>query len=119
MKRFKTLIILSVFIFFFFSLFTCYDCVAKGITSGLYLCADVVIPSLFPTLCLTSFLSYSGVINVFAKRLERITKRLFNMSGYFFSFFILQYCFIFFYSHFLIINILCINYCFLFKKENL
>lgn len=90
MKRFKTLIILSVFIFFFFSLFTCYDCVAKGITSGLYLCADVVIPSLFPTLCLTSFLSYSGVINVFAKRLERITKRLFNMSGYFLPVFILS-----------------------------
>ena len=90
MKRFKTLLILTVFVLLFISLFTCYDCVAKGVTSGLYLCADVVIPSLFPVLCITSCFSYSGVINVFAKKLEKVSKKLFNTSGYFLPVFLLS-----------------------------
>ncbi len=90
MKKFKVILILIVFVLSFISLFTCYDCVAKGVTSGLYLCSDVVIPSLFPVLCITSCFANSGVINIFACRLEKISKKLFNVSGYFIPVFLLS-----------------------------
>ena len=90
MKKIKILLILTFFCLAFISLFTCYDCVAKGVTSGLYLCVNVVIPALFPFLCLTSCFAFSGVINVFANRLERISKKFFNASGYFIPVFLIS-----------------------------
>lgn len=90
MKKFKVILILAVFIFSFVSIFVCYDCVAKGVSSGLYLCADVIIPSFFPVLCITSFLSHSGVINVIGRYFDRASKTLFNMSGYFIPVFLLS-----------------------------
>lgn len=90
MKKFKLILIIIVFIFSFISLFTCYDCIAKGVTSGLYLCVDVVIPALFPVLCVTSCFANSGVIGVIAKYSEKISKILFKSNGYFLPIFLLS-----------------------------
>lgn len=90
MKKFKIILVLSVFILSLISLFVCYDCVAKGVTSGLILCSDVVIPSLFPILCITSSFANSGVITFFSKYFEKISKKLFNLSGYFVPVFLLS-----------------------------
>lgn len=90
MRKFKITMVIVIFLSAFVSVFVCYNCVAKGVTKGLYLCADVIIPTLFPTLCITSFLTESGIITAFAGRLENISKRLFNLSGYFIPVFLLS-----------------------------
>ena len=90
MKKFKIVLIITVFVFSFLSLFTCYDCIAKGVTSGLYLCADVVIPALFPVLCITSCFANSGVIGIIANYSEKISKSLFKSCGYFLPIFLLS-----------------------------
>ena len=90
MKKIKVAIILLIFIISFLSLFICYDCVAKGVTSGLFLCGNVIIPSLFPILCVTSFFVNSGVINVIARYCHKICKKVFNMSGYFLPVFLIS-----------------------------
>lgn len=89
-KKFKVFLIITVFIISFVSLFTCYNCVAKGVTSGLYLCMNIVIPTLFPVLCVTGVLSSSGVLNLFANHLESFSKKVFNTSGYFIPVFLLS-----------------------------
>lgn len=90
MKKIKIVIIFMIFIVSFLSLFICYDCVAKGVVSGLYLCADVIIPSLFPTLCVTMFFVNSGAIGVVAKYCHKFSKKFFNMSGYFLPVFLIS-----------------------------
>lgn len=90
MKNFKVALITTVFVLSFISLFTCYDCIAKGVTSGLYLCADVIIPSLFPLMCITMCFANSGVIGVIANHTKNISKFLFKSNGYFLPIFILS-----------------------------
>lgn len=82
MKKIKIFMIIAMFLLSFLSLFTCYDCVAKGVTSGLYLCVDVVIPSLFPVLCVTSCFANSGVISSIAFHTKKISKLIFKCNGY-------------------------------------
>ncbi len=90
MKKLKIATNFIIFTLSFLSLFICYDCVAKGVTSGLYLCADVIIPSLFPTLCVTSFFANSGVISTLSKHCHKFCKKVFNMSGYFLPVFLIS-----------------------------
>ena len=90
MKKIKFFVVIILFFMSFLSLFTSYDCVAKGITKGLYLSANVIIPTLFPLLCVTAFLSNSGVINSVSIRLENICKKFFNSCGYFLPVFLMS-----------------------------
>lgn len=55
--------------------------VAGGISRGLSVCADVLIPSLFPFLVLGGFLTRSGVAAAVGRRLEGLTRRLFGLPG--------------------------------------
>lgn len=89
-KIIKLLVVSIVFLICLSGIFICYNCVLKGVTNGLYLCANVVIPSLFPMLCLTGFLSESAVLQALAKRLDGFSVKYFNLSGYFLPVFILS-----------------------------
>jgi len=90
MKKFKIVLVLVVFVVFFVSLFMCYDCVAKGVTSGLYLCANVIIPSLFPIICLTSFFINTGVATSLGSCFNSFCKKVFNSSGCFLPVFLIS-----------------------------
>ena len=90
MKRFKIMFVSVVFALIFISLFVCYNCVAKGVTSGLYICSNIVIPSLFPLICLTSAFINTGVIASFSKYSNSFCKKIFNMSGYFLPLFLIS-----------------------------
>ena len=89
-KRVKIASIFLIFLICLITIFSCYNCVLKGVSSGLYLCGAVIIPSLFPILCLTSFLSFCGVLEVFAKRLKNFSKKHFHLCGYFIPIFLLS-----------------------------
>lgn len=49
--------------------------------NGLYICANVIIPSLLPFLVLTSLLSALGFSQILAKYSEPLMRRLFGLSG--------------------------------------
>lgn len=55
--------------------------VAGGISRGLAVCAQVLIPSLFPFLVLSGFIIRSGVAAAVGRRLEWITRRVFGLPG--------------------------------------
>lgn len=55
--------------------------VSGGISRGLSICAEVLIPSLFPFLVLGSFLTRSGVAAAVGRRLEAVTVKLFGLPG--------------------------------------
>ncbi len=54
---------------------------ALGVRAGLSLCAQVVIPSLFPFMVLADFLVLSGVCRAAGKAVEPLTKKLFRLPG--------------------------------------
>lgn len=54
---------------------------SRGISSGLTLCAEIVIPSLFPFLFLSSFIVKVDLCNKFSFIFEPFTKTLFKLPG--------------------------------------
>ncbi|MBO5797220.1 MAG: hypothetical protein J6R77_02615 [Clostridia bacterium] len=54
---------------------------ANGVSRGLAVCGEVIIPSLFPFLVLTGVFVRSGLAGRVGKRLERLTRRLFRLPG--------------------------------------
>ena len=89
-KRVKITLVFLVFLIGFLTVFSCYNCVLKGVSSGIRLCGSVIIPSLFPVLCLTSFLTFSGVLEAFSIRLDSISQKCFHLSGYFIPIFLIS-----------------------------
>ena len=89
-KRVKITLVFIIFLICLMTIFACHDCVLKGISSGLYLCGSVIIPSLFPMLCLTSFLALSGILEVFSCKLDRFSRKFFHLSGYYIPIFIIS-----------------------------
>lgn len=55
--------------------------IGDGIRSGLSICANVVIPSLFPFMALSGFLALSPVSDVLAKPLSPVTRYLFRLPA--------------------------------------
>ncbi len=52
---------------------------AKGVSNGLTLCAGVLVPSLFPFMALTQFISLGGASAAISKPLRPLTKYIFNL----------------------------------------
>lgn len=52
---------------------------SKGAVSGLNLCAETVIPSLFPFMVISSYMIKSGALSVLGKRTEKICSLLFDL----------------------------------------
>ena len=64
------------------------DAVARGAENGASLCTSVIIPSVFPFMCICLLLSESGGDRLFSKLLPRVSKLLFGrLSGYSYIFF--------------------------------
>ena len=55
--------------------------VAGGVSRGLSICSEVLIPSLFPFLVLSGFLIRSGAAAAVGRRAEWVTRRLFGLPG--------------------------------------
>ena len=54
---------------------------AEGIKKGLFLLGDNIIPSLFPFMVLSSYVSNSSTIDLLAKFLEKPAQKVFRISG--------------------------------------
>lgn len=54
---------------------------AGGVSRGLAICGQIIIPSLFPFLVITSFFVRSGLADRVGARLDRVTRRLFGLPG--------------------------------------
>lgn len=70
------LIILLVFLLFKFP-----DAIKSGITEGLSICFQTVIPSLFPFLVLSSYVVNSNILNPFYRFLSPVTRVLFKQPA--------------------------------------
>ena len=57
------------------------DAAAGGVSRGLSLCGQVLIPTLFPLLVFSTLLIRSGVAAAVGRRLEGVTRRLFGLPG--------------------------------------
>lgn len=53
--------------------------ICRGIQEGMSLCVEVVIPSLFPFMVFTTFLTLSGLADIVSRILSPITRRLFRL----------------------------------------
>lgn len=54
---------------------------SKGALSGIYFCAEVLVPSIFPFMVISAFVVKSGVSAILGKYLDSITRTLFGLSG--------------------------------------
>lgn len=54
---------------------------ADGVRVGLRLCAETMVPSLFPFLVLSSFVLSSGVTDFIGEKTDRFFRKIFNSSG--------------------------------------
>lgn len=63
---------------------------AHGARSGLILCGNIVIPSLFPFCVLALFCENSNVIQVISRLISKFTEKIFHLSGEQFSILILS-----------------------------
>lgn len=84
----------SILVFFcltFCVLLTVYAPQSKnGISQALEICSKTVIPSLFPFMFLSSFMSESGIFNKNFKVADKITKAVFNLPQTAFAVFIMS-----------------------------
>lgn len=53
----------------------------KGALNGIYFCAEVLVPSIFPFMVISVFVVKSGVSAMLGKYLDKITRTLFGLSG--------------------------------------
>ncbi len=72
-----TIILLSTAILLIFPV----EC-RNGGTNGVFLCLQVLIPSLFPFMVISSFVIKSGLVNVYPKWTDKITRALFALPGH-------------------------------------
>lgn len=87
MRIFKITEIKRVLPYLLFSVITCGlvlsfpKCSANGVTKGIEFCLNILVPSLFPFMVLSSFMVTSGFYKFLAKPLGFITKTLFGLPA--------------------------------------
>ena len=54
---------------------------AEGVRKGIKLCAEIIVPSLFPFLVLSSFATLSGTTDFLGKKTDSFFRKIFNLSG--------------------------------------
>lgn len=79
--RLKTLALLALLCVAALALLLLPQAASTGVSRGLSLCAALLIPSLFPFLILSGFLSSSGLCHTVGKRMQGITMLLFGLPG--------------------------------------
>ena len=53
----------------------------EGVSAGISICMNVLVPSLFPMMAVTNLFAKSGLCARLGKPLNRLTRRLFGVSG--------------------------------------
>lgn len=81
MKRVQNVLVLLFILLFAAILLTQPAMASKSIHNGLLLCANTIIPSLFPFLVLSSFMTTSGLADKIGRLLNPISRLLFNLPG--------------------------------------
>lgn len=87
MRIFKITDIKRILLYFLFSVITCGlvllfpKCSANGVSKGIEFCLNVLVPSLFPFMVLSSFIITSGVYRIFSKPLGVVTRILFKLPA--------------------------------------
>ena len=79
MKNFKKMSVLVLSGVGFAAVFLFSAPLKTGIQNGLTLCGSVIIPSLFPPLCICSFLQLSGALNASGRLCKRLSSILFGL----------------------------------------
>lgn len=74
-------ILIFVAILFIFFIFNNPQISVNGVSKGLYICGNVIIPSLFPFIVLCNFISLSPMVKVISKILLPITQNIFNLPA--------------------------------------
>ncbi len=77
----KKVILISVCVYFAFLLIKYPSLSADGVRKGLHLSAGTMVPSLFPFLVLSGFLTESGVIDLLGRKSDKLFRKIFNSSG--------------------------------------
>jgi len=54
---------------------------SQGVRAGLTLCAETMIPSMFPFFILSSFMTRSGMIDLIGRKTEKFFRKIFALSG--------------------------------------
>ena len=54
---------------------------ADGARNGITLCKDIIVPSLFPFLVLSSFATSSGTIDFLGRKTDKLFRKFFKLSG--------------------------------------
>lgn len=80
-SKLKTFLIASICCFFILLLLFMPKEALKGARTGLTLCAEIVIPSLFPFLALTTFIIQSGLAQKAGSILEPFMRKVFQLPG--------------------------------------
>ncbi len=80
LSHIKQIMLIIVTVFVFVCLLAYPSGVKNGISSSLKMCGESVIPSLFPFLFVSSFITESGIFEIRSRVLERISERLFSLS---------------------------------------
>ena len=75
----ERLIIIAVCVFLSSALIAYPNDAIRSVSSAIKLCADTVIPSLFPFLFLSSFITSSGVLNAKNNPVSRLSEKLFSV----------------------------------------
>lgn len=79
--KFKSLILPTIFVLFAISLVLFSTSNLSAAQNGLSLWATSVIPSLFPFFVATELLSYTNIVHILGKFLNKLMKPLFNVRG--------------------------------------
>ena len=80
-ERMKNNLIIFCAALLYFLLLTGSDAAAQGFRSALWQCADAIVPTLFPLMAVTGFLSALPTPGVVCRLAERVLRPLFGISG--------------------------------------
>ena len=75
----KNLFFIFLISFFIYYIFQSPKIISAGVSNGLNICTNIIIPSLFPFMVICNFIGLSPIVNIISKILSPITKYIFNM----------------------------------------
>ncbi len=74
----KTLIVCIVF-YFVVNLFQNSQIVCLGVSKGVHICVDIIVPSLFPFMVICNFVSFCDMVNLISGLIRPVTKYIFKL----------------------------------------
>ncbi len=90
MKKTKILFFSFVFVLLFFSILCFGESVKLSVGNALYICVSILVPSLFPIMCVSFIAEQSGILSYLARVFSPFCHRVFRLSGYFVPVFLIS-----------------------------